>query len=142
MEEIREVVFGPDGRTPRVERWIRRTRIERDPEAGLVRSALGAVFAFALQAVLSMVALGLSLWVLATQPGWIAALVAAASVGAVFGLPVVVDHASEKAKKATGALVLVLGSVVSLLYVGTAWFGLAGGFGAAVLAVPLVLWLL
>lgn len=142
VEEIHELLFGPDGRTPRAERWVRRTRIERDPKVGLVRSAVGAVFAFAVQIVLAMAAVGLSLGLLTAQPGWIVAIVAAASVGAVFGLPLLVDHAPVEAKQAIGGLVLLLAFVVSLFFLGTAWFGLAGGVGAALTAVFLVLWLL
>jgi hypothetical protein len=142
VEEIHELAYGPDGRTPRAERWVRRTTIERDPRAGLVRSAAGAVFAFALQVALALGALALSLHLLATQAAWMAALVAAGSVGAVFGIPALVDHAPGDAKRAVGALVMLLATVASLLYLGTAWLGFAGGVAAAVLAVPLVLWLL
>lgn len=142
VEEIREFVFGPDGRTPKAERWVRRTTIERDPKAGLVASAVGAVFTFAVQVVLATAVVAMSLVILATWSGWTAGIFAAASIGAVFGLPVLVDHAPAEAREAIATFATLLVTVVSLFYLGTVSFGVAGGLAAAALAVPLVLWFL
>lgn len=139
VEAAHEVLYGPDGRTVKAERWVRRARVERDPRFGVWRSLVQLLGGLVAQLVTAAVLLLLTAAVAQEAPGWMVGLFACGSLVALLGAPVLLRHDAGESFKVVGFVALVVLGSVALMYLGAGWFGLPGIVGGGVLVASLLL---
>lgn len=139
VEAAHEVLYGPDGRTVKAERWVRRARVERDPKFGFCRSCATVLGGLLAQLVTALVLLLLTAAVAQKAPGWMVGLFACVSLVALLGAPILLRHDAADSFRVVGFVALVVLGAVALMYLGVLWFGLPGIVGSGVLVASLLL---